>query len=46
MRKAKAVVLCAILLVKIFNTTLSAQESDTLKAEDILKMSFDDLMYK
>jgi iron complex outermembrane receptor protein len=43
-KKVKSVVLYTILPIVVFNTALFAQESDTLKAEDILKMSFDDLM--
>jgi outer membrane receptor for ferrienterochelin and colicins len=44
LKKANLVVLCQILCVIIVNTKLFSQESDTLKAEDILNMSFSDLM--
>jgi outer membrane receptor for ferrienterochelin and colicins len=43
-KKAKLAVLCKILCFIIFSTEVFSQESDTLKAEDILNMSFNDLM--
>jgi outer membrane receptor for ferrienterochelin and colicins len=43
-KNAMFVVLYCILCIAIFNTALFSQVSDTLKAEDILRMSFNDLI--
>jgi outer membrane receptor for ferrienterochelin and colicins len=43
-KRAWLVAVCAVVYLIIFRATLLSQESDTLRVEDILTMSFDDLM--
>jgi len=42
--RARLVIVCVLVSLVAFNATLLSQEPDPLRAEDILRMSFYDLM--